>query len=279
MDRIAYINGNFIAESTATISIFDRGFLFGDSVYEVLPVYDGHPYFVERHIARLERSLTSAKIMMPALDWSFLFKELITLNGGGDLQIYLQISRGNQHVRKHEITAGITPTVVAFTLHTPYPTLAAKQQGLHANLVDDIRWLRCDIKTTAMLANVLLHDEAVSNGADTALLIREGYLTEGSTSNVFIVDARGIVRTPPQNNLSLPGITREITIELIQKLGWPFAEEEISQASLINAQEIWITSTTKEIYPITQINSKKIGAGFAGPYWQQINEQYQQLIK
>ncbi len=206
MGRVVYINGDYMDEADAKISVFDRGFLFADSIYEVLPVYHGRPYFVDRHLERLETSLTSAKINMPKLDWSSLFQDLITKNGGGDLQIYLQITRGNQGVRKHDIPNNLTPTIVAYTLHTPYPTYIEKQQGLQACLVEDIRWLRCDIKTTSLIANILLNDEAVSQGANTALLLRDGYITEGSTSNVFAVDADGIIRTPPKIIFAFPAL-------------------------------------------------------------------------
>jgi D-alanine transaminase len=279
MEHIAYIDGEFVAAADAKISVFDRGFLFADSIYEVLPVYQGRAYFVERHLARLENSLASTKIPLPKLDWSSLFQELISRNGGGDLQIYLQITRGNQGSRQHDIPKQLTPTVVAYTLHTPYPTFTEKQHGLHALLVDDIRWMRCNIKTTSLIANILLNDEAVSQGANTALLIRDGYLTEGSSSNAFIVDTDGSIKTPPDDNLCLPGITRQLTIELIKKLKWPFHEEKISKKCLLNAKEVWITSTSKEIYPVTRIDKLSIGTGVAGEYWQQIDNEYQHLIK
>jgi len=279
MKPIVYINGNYVAAEDAKISVFDRGFLFADSVYEVIPVYHGQVYFAEKHLARLESSLASARIPMPQLDWMTLFQELITRNNAPDLQIYLQITRGNQGMRKHDIPAALEPTVVAFTIHTPYPTLAEQQQGLRIQLVEDIRWLRCDIKTTALLANVLLNDDAVSVGASTALLVRDGFVTEGSTSNVFMVDHQGTVYTPPKNNLCLPGITRQLAIDLISSLNWDLREEKIARESLLQAKEVWITSTTKEIYPVTQINDITIGQGYAGDYWQQLNEKYQQLIK
>lgn len=279
MSGIVYINGDYCEAKEAKISVFDRGFLFADAVYEVIPVYKGRPFFVERHLQRLESSLTKTRIHKPQIHWHTLFNELIKQNGGGDLQIYLQITRGNQGTRKHDIPDGITPTVVAYTLHTPYPTLEVKQRGLRADLIEDIRWLHCDIKATSLLANILLNDDAVSNGANTALLSRDGYLTEGSASNLFLVDAQGVIYTPPLDNLCLPGITRQITIELINALSWPLREEKIPSQSLFDAQEVWVTSTTKEICPVTCVNNSVIGKGSGGIYWRQINERFQQLIK
>ncbi|AHE67200.1 D-amino acid aminotransferase [Legionella oakridgensis] len=279
MKQIVYINGEYVAAADAKISVFDRGLLFGDSVYEVIPVYQGEIYFYARHMARLASSLDSIKMAMPSVNWRMIFQELIKQNGSGDLQIYLQITRGNQGKRHHDLPKDPVPTIIAFTLHVPYPTYASKKLGIHAHLVNDIRWLRCDIKTTSMLANILLNNEAVSAGAQTAILVRDGFVTEGSASNIFIVDSDGVIRTSPKNNLCLPGITREIVIELIKELNWPLREETISQEALINAQEVWLTSTTKEVFPITHINNQTIGIGYGGRYWQQLETKFQQSLK
>ena len=279
MAGIVYLNGNYCNASDAKISIFDRGLLFADSVYEVIPVYKGRLFYFTKHIERLAYSLKHARIAAPHCDWQSILDTLIAKNGGGDMQVYLQITRGNQGVRKHDIPSFLEPTIIAFTIHTPYPTLEEKQHGLHAKLIDDIRWLRCDIKTTALLSNILLNDDAVSSGADTAILARDGFLTEGGAANLFLVDAKGVIRTPPVNHLCLSGITRQIAIELINQLSWPLREEPVPASTLFDAQEVWITSTTKEIYPVTRINGTPIGTGYGGPYWSQINAQYQQLIK
>ncbi|MBA3537810.1 MAG: aminotransferase class IV, partial [Tatlockia sp.] len=154
-----------------------------------------------------------------------------------------------------------------------------QNKGFHVELVDDIRWLRCDIKSTAMLANVLMNDEAVSKGAATAILTRDGFISEGSASNIFLVDKKGTVSTPPLTNLCLPGVTRQLTIELVNSLSWTLKEENIPNESIFNAQEVWITSTTKEIFPVTKVNNVVIGSGKAGNYWNQINDKFQQLKK
>lgn len=275
---IAFINGSFCDSAKASISIFDRGFLFGDGVYEVLPVYHKKPFFVDQHIERLQANLEKIKINTPPYSWQEIIDGLITRNDGEDFQIYIQVTRGNQGARKHDIPKHLEPTVIAFTLHTPYPTFADKEKGLSAKLLDDIRWLRCDIKSTSLLGNILLNDEAVSSGYQTSILSRDHFVTEGSTSNVFIVDSDQVIKTPALTHLCLPGISRQITIELINKMGCNFIEGPIHEDELFTAKEVWITSTTKEIYPVTQINDTIIGNGRGGMFWNMIEPQYQQLI-
>lgn len=276
--KTAFVNGEYCNVQDAKISIFDRGFLFGDAVYEVLPVYHGQPYFVEQHIARLESNLEKAKIVLSDYDWHQLINTLITENGGGNMQIYLHVTRGNEGMRKHDIPSKIKPSIIAFTIHNRFPTLEEKETGFTAITVEDIRWTRCDIKTTSLLANILLNDEAVSSGYQTSLLIRDNFVTEGSSSNVFILTKDNVIQSPPLNNFCLPGITRQIAVELINNLNWQFIEKEIQVSELFEAQEVWITSTTKEICPITRIDDQFINNGVVGEYWRTINQSYQQLI-
>ncbi|BCA95696.1 cytochrome c551 [Legionella antarctica] len=273
-----FINGEFLDASDAKISVFDRGFLFGDAVYEVVPVYNRQPFFVDRHLERLNSNLKKIKIQMPQYDWHSVTHHLIAENNGGNFQIYIQVTRGSQGIRKHDIPLSITPSVIAFTMNNPFPSDEDKEKGLSAKLIEDIRWSRCDIKTTSLIGNILLNDEAVSAGYQTSILVREGVINEGSTSNVFIVSQESTVKTAPLNHFCLPGITRQIAIELINQLNWIFCEEEIKVSELFNAKEVWITSTTKEIMPVTQINDVLINEGKAGKYWTIINESYQQLL-
>lgn len=274
----AFVNGEFCRVEEARISIFDRGFLFGDAVYEVLPVYHGQPYFVDQHIARLTSNLEKIKIKIPDFDWLSLIHKLVIDNHGGNLQVYIQVSRGNQGMRKHDIPADIEPSIIAFTLHNSYPTLAEKEKGLSAQTLNDYRWQRCDIKSTSLLANVLLNNEAVSSGFQTSILVRDGVVTEGSTANIFIVTEDGEIKCPPLNHFCLPGITRQITIDLINQLHWKLHENEFTLKELFAAHEVWLTSTTKEIFPITRINDHLINNGIPGEYWRTINKLYQQLI-
>jgi D-alanine transaminase len=278
MENWVFVNGEFCLAENARVSIFDRGFLFADSIYEVLPVYQGVPLFLSEHLRRLSRSLTAVAIPEPSMQWEELFSNLIEKNGGGNLQIYLQITRGNAGTRNHEFNTSLQPSVIAFTMHNTYPTHAQKKKGLSATLLEDIRWGRCDIKSTALIANILLNNQALTQGSNTAILTKDGNLTEGSASNVFIVDDQGIVKTPPKSHLCLPGITRDITLRLLADCDIPYVETNISNEELLNAKEVWITSTTKEIFPITLINSTTIGDGIGGPLWEKVEPAYKELI-
>lgn len=276
--RQTFINGTFCDLADAKISIFDRGFLFGDAVYEVLPVYNSQPFFVEKHLSRLYSNLEKVNIARPEWDLSLLINQLVEKNGGGDLQIYLHITRGNQGLRKHDIPKNLPSSLIAFTIHNKYPTLAEKQVGLKAKIIEDIRWSRCDIKTTSLLANILLNDESVSDGYHTSILARNNIITEGSAANVFMVDNDGIIKSPPLNHFCLPGITRAVTLELIEQLNLPYLETEFTVDELLNAREVWITSTTKEIFPVIQIDKQIINDGKMGDYCLTINNYYKKLV-
>jgi D-alanine transaminase len=215
---------------------------------------------------------------MPSYNWNELIRQLIDENNSGDLQVYIHVTRGNQGVRKHDIPSSLSPSVIAFTIHNHFPSDIEKEQGISAKLVEDIRWMRCDIKSTSLVANILLNDEAVSSGYQTSILVRDGIITEGSTSNIFLVTPDGLIKTPPLTNFCLPGITRQIAVELIQQLNWKFSEEEIKSSDLLYAKEVWITSTTKEIMPVTKINDSLINEGKTGEYWRTINKSYSQLL-
>ncbi|KTD21737.1 D-alanine transaminase [Legionella londiniensis] len=279
MTGIVFINQEFFDAADAKISVFDRGFLFADSIYEVIPVYDGRICFMERHLKRLLGNLKKALIPVPQIDFKSVFQELIHLNGGGNLQLYLQVTRGNEGLRKHNIPQGLTPSVIAFTQHSPYPTLKDKERGLRIKLVKDTRGLLCDIKTTALFANILLNHDAVASGADTAILVRNGFITEGSSSNVFIVTQQDKIITPPLDHLCLPGITREVILELLASLRLPFSEEKIKKDALLQAKEVWITSTTKEIFPVSHINKIPLNQGNRGSLWRLINDKYLELLQ
>lgn len=275
---IVFVNGEYVNSTDARISVFDRGLLFGDAIYEVLPVYNGQPFFIDRHLERLNSNLKKIKIPAPDYDWYELIQKLITRNHGVNMQIYLQVTRGNQGLRTHDIPSEIIPTVIAFPIHNHYPSPAEREKGFRAKLLEDFRWTRCDIKSTSLLANILLNDEAHSSGFQTTILVRNDMVTEGSTANVFIVTPDNEIRTPPLNGLCLPGITRQIAIELIADLQWRFSETEITTADLFEAQEVWIASTTKEIMPVTMINDTLINHGHMGRYCRTLNNSFSQLI-
>ena len=275
---IAYLNGDFLPLDQARISPMDRGFLFADGVYEVIPVYQDRPFRLDEHLERLNNSLREIHITNPMerSGWVDLFGQLIEKNGGGNLAIYLQVTRGTAAKRDHAFPEPpVPPTIFAMT--TPVAPPAADTPdtatGVSAITLDDIRWARCDIKSVALLANVMMRQMAVSQGAAEAILIRDGFATEGSASNFFIV-TNGVVVTPPKSHLILPGITRDLIVELCQRHDVPIQEREIPETELRNADEVWLSSSTKEVVPVVSLNGHTLGDGRPGPVWKTVARHY-----
>lgn len=270
-DSLVYLNGEFMPLGQAKIPVLDRGFLFGDSVYEVIPVYAAQPFRLAEHLRRLEQSLAAIR-MTPPLDdaeWERVFQRLI--NGPADQYIYLQVTRGVAPKRDHAIPPNIEPTVFAMCS----PIAAIPAEGVRAVTVPDIRWLRCDIKATTLLANVLLRQDAVEQGAVEAILIRDGYAIEGAASNLFVVTDSGVIVTPPKGNDLLPGITRDLVLELAAENHIPSEERRITESELRLAPEVWVTSSTREVLPIIDLDGAKVGEGLPGPVWLQVQALYQ----
>lgn len=275
---IAYLNGKFMPLDEARISPLDRGFLFADGVYEVIPAYGSTLFRLDEHLDRLDASLNAIGLANPLVraDWTTLFNDLIEQNGGGNIYIYLQITRGAAAKRDHAFPVPpVAPTVFAMTgqIATPAADMPDTTAGVAAITLDDIRWSRCDIKSVALLANVLMRQQAVSEGAFEAILIRDGFATEGSASNFFIVK-QGIIVTPPKSHLILPGITRDLLVELARKHGMPVEEREITEAELKGADEVWLSSSTREVVPVTRLNGHPLGDGNPGPVWRQMARRY-----
>jgi D-alanine transaminase len=274
MSPMVYLNGQFMPLDEARIPVLDRGFIFGDGIYEVIPVYGGRPFRLPHHLDRLEDSLRGVRIVNP-LDhaaWRAVIEQLITANGGGDQSIYLHITRGVAK-RDHAFPSGVTPTL--FAMSNPLlPVPAAQRAGIAAITVADIRWAHCNLKTIALLPNILLRQQAIDEGSSEALMLREGYLTEGAASNAFIVVA-GEVVTPPKSALLLPGITRDLVVELCHAHAIPCCEREIGEAELRQAEEIWISSSTKEVLPVVRLDGEAVGSGAPGARWRQIFDLYQ----
>ena len=270
-----YLNGEFIAADEAKVSVFDRGFLLGDGVYEVIPVYDGHCFQLDGHLHRLQASLDGVRMGNPHsdADWKSMIQQLIKLNGGGDQSLYLQVTRGVAP-RDHVFPEGVTPT--AFAMSNPLQAVSEKykQQGVSAITLPDIRWQNCNIKAITLLPNSLLKQQAQDAGATEALLIRDDYLTEGAASNAYVV-IDGTIYTAPKDEKVLPGITREVVITLAKKGGIPLLEQAVSLNQLKQADEVWISSSTKEVLAITQLDGEPVGTGVPGPVWQQIDALYQ----
>lgn len=272
---IVYLNGGFLPAAEARISVLDRGFLFGDGVYEVIPVYGGRLFRVEPHLARLDQSLEGIRMANP-LDhrqWSAVLRELVERNGGGNRSIYLQVTRGAAP-RDHAFPAAATPTVFAMTTELASSESPPQlQSGIEAITVEDIRWAHCNIKAITLLPNVLLRQQALDAGAAEAILLRDGQATEGAASNLFIVRG-GVIVTPPKSNLLLPGVTRDLVVELCRGEGMPCEETPIFESDLREAEELWLTSSTKEIVPVVRLDGVPVGDGRPGPLWRRMIDLY-----
>jgi len=270
-----YLNGSFIPIEDARISVLDRGFIFGDGVYEVIPVYSHRPFRLTEHLHRLQKSLDAIQLKNPYTDieWAKLVEQIISNNEGDDQYLYMQVTRGVAP-RDHAFPKAVTPTV--FIMSSPL-VVASKElivAGVSAITANDNRWTRCDIKAISLLPNVLLRQMAVDSGATETLLLREGFLTEGSASNVFVVKDR-LLLAPPKSHLMLPGITYDVVLELADKHQIPYEIIEISEYDLRTADEILLTSSTKEIMPITLLDGKKVGSGKPGNVFAQLYQYYQ----
>lgn len=272
---IVYLNHEFMPLAEAKVSPLDRGFLFADGVYEVIPVYGGKAFRLREHLDRLQRSLEGIRLSMPLThrDWTQAIDELIRHNGGGELSIYLQITRGAAAYRDHAFPTGVAPTVfmMATTRKPPEPALLA--MGVRAITLDDIRWRYCHLKTIALLPNILLRQEAIDHGCTEAILVRDDLVTEGAASNVFIV-YQGTLMTPPRGPFLLPGITRDLLLELADEHCIPCREADITRDMLTGASEVWLTSSTREILPVTEIDEQAVGTGEPGPVWARMMAHY-----
>lgn len=271
----AYLNGEYLPLEQARVPAMDRGFLFGDGVYEVIPVYHGKPFRLEQHFKRLEYSLREIRLAQ-AIDyalWEAVCVELIARNGGNiDQSLYLQITRGVAPVRDHLFPDKVEPTLFAYS--KPFQPPAYNNHGISAVTLPDIRWKQCNIKAITLLANVLLRQQASEMGAAEAILINNGYVIEGTASNLFMVKD-GIIMTPPPGPQMLGGITRELILELASQRRLPYDERPIAESDLLQAEEIWITSSLREIQPVVQLNNQPVGSGRPGSVWQQMQQYYQ----
>lgn len=269
-DSLVYLNGDYLPLHAAKVPVLDRGFLFGDGVYEVIPVYGGRPLRLEEHLRRLDNSLRGIRMVSPLSDreWAEMFDRLI--DGPADQYIYLQVTRGVALKRDHAIPAESTPTV--FAMCTPIAPIPP--EGVRAITVEDIRWHRCDIKAITLLANVLLRQEAVDQGAAEVILIRDGLALEGAASNLFIVSG-GALATPPKGTDILPGITRDLILELAAAHGIATEERSIAVEELRRAEEIWLTSSTREALPVIELDGVPVSGGKPGPLWQRVQKIYQ----
>jgi D-alanine transaminase len=268
--RLVYLNGEFLPPERALVSAFDRGFIFGDGVYEVIPVFGRRLFRLPHHLTRLERSLEAIRLSNPlsATEWGRVFTRLIDECDAADQSIYLQVTRGVAP-RDHAFPTQTRPTVFAYAQPLKYPPPELLAHGVAAVTASDNRWLRCDIKAVSLLPNALLRQQAIERGATEAILVREGLVTEGAASNVFIV-RRGTLYTPPKGPFILPGITRDLVLELAAANRIPASEEPQPEAALFDADEIWLTSSMREITPVTRLNDRAVGSGRPGPMYERL---------
>ncbi len=269
-----FLNGQFLPDDQPCISPLDRGFIFGDGVYEVIPAYGGNLFRLEAHLQRLNDSLDAVRIPHPfdPARWAHILQELVRRNEGEDQAVYLQITRGVAP-RDHAFPE-VEPTVFAMSNPIQPMDEDVKSHGISAIMLDDIRWKYCHIKAIALLPNILLRQQALDADAREAILIRDGEVTEGAASNIFVV-SNGTLLTPPRGELLLPGITRDLVLELARSHGIPCKESRLTADDLSKADEIWLTSSTKEILPVTTLDNRPVGSGKPGIMWQTMISHYQ----
>lgn len=269
---ISYWNGRYLPLDEVHVSPLDRGFLFADGLYEVTAAYNGRLFEPEAHIARLQRGMAELRIdcTLAAGDWMVIMERLAAESGiDGDLTVYLQVTRGAASSRGHAFPAGVTPSVFGMASPLKRPPASWRDQGVAAITIPDIRWGRCDLKTVALLGSVLAQQAATDAGVVDALQLRDGLVTEGAATNIFVVKD-GVIATPLNDNRILEGITRTVILRLAAEAGLRLEERDIPAAELEAADEIWIASTTKEITPVTSLNGKPVGTGAPGMVWRRM---------
>ncbi len=272
---IAYLNGTWLAPEEAMISVFDRGFMFGDGIYEVMAVYQGVVFMPDAHLQRLERSLAEIRLASPLTRdaWRELINAAVARSQEQTASLYLQVTRGLSMPRSPEYPAEDNPTILitvtqATSLNRQPPTphrLVTKQ---------DFRWGRGDIKVISLLANGLLRNEAIAEGYDDAVLIRDGLVTEATHANLFMV-RNGLIITPPKSQYILHGITRQHILNIAGEAGLAVAERELTEQELLAADEVWLSSTGLEVWPVSEVNDRVIGNGAPGTLWQTVNDLFQ----
>ena len=275
-----YLDGRFLPLAEAKVSVLDRGFVFGDGVYELVPVYSRKPFRLDDHLRRLQHSLEGIRLANPygLGAWREYIVRLIELQAYDDQSVYIQVTRGTpaegQPPRDHAFPQAASPTVFMFAQPLVTVTSAQKAAGVCAVTAPDNRWLRCDIKALSLLPNILLRQQAVDAGCAETVMLRDGFLTEGAASNIFVVKD-GVLRAPPPSHLMLTGITYHVVRELAAAHGIPHEVRDISEAEVRNADELWMTSSTREIMAIVKLDGAPVGAGVPGPLARRMDTLYQ----
>ena len=273
---VAYLNGEYLPLSEARISPLDRGFLFGDGAYEVVPVYSRRPFRLDEHLRRLQTTLDGIRLDNPhsVEQWREIILRIVADADFDDQTVYIQVTRGADSKRDQAFPRGVPPTVFLFTSPLVRPTPEQRASGVAAITAEDIRWARCDLKAVALLANVLLRQQAVDAGCAETIMLRDGFMTEGAASNIFVVKD-GVILTPPQDGRILPGITYDVVLELAARHGAAHAVRPVSEAELRSADELWMTSSTKEVLAIVTLDGRPVGLGQPGPVTRRMHDWYQ----
>jgi len=268
--QIVHLNGRLMPIEEASVPVLDRGFIYGDGVYEVIPVYGRVSFRMPHHLARLQRSLDGVGIANPHSDaeWERLTAELVARQPFDDQAVYLQVTRGVAK-RDHAFPRGIQPTVFMMSNPLPLPSREQVEKGVAVITAEDNRWLRCDLKTTSLLGNVLMRELAAKAGAIETVMFRDGHLTEASASNVLVVIG-GTIVAPPKDHQILPGITYDAAFEFAGDAGLPVTMRQVTRAEALAADEMWLSSSTKEVLAVTTVDGKPFRGGLPGPMFRKM---------
>jgi D-alanine transaminase len=274
--NIAHFNGQLLPIDRISISPLDRGFIFGDGVYEVIPVYEGRMLRGREHFERLQRSMDEIRLTNPhsADEWLAITRDLLAHHPGNQ-SVYIQVTRGAPQKRDHVMPKGLQPTVFMMVQPLASPSREAVDNGVACITHEDFRWTKCHIKSTSLLGNILARQLSAEVGATETILLRDGMLTEASSSNVFVVKD-GVVAAPPQDNLILLGITYDLVTRLAAEGAVRFEIRAITEAELRDADEVWLSSSTKEVLAVTTLDGKPVGTGKPGPAFRRMHALYQE---
>jgi len=273
--QTVYLNGRLLPLKEATVSILDRGFMLGDGVYELIPVYHRRPFRLDEHLLRLQHSLDGIRLMNPMRDseWQQIITQMIALHEPDNQSIYLQVTRGAAP-RDHAFPKAVSPTVLVMSNPLSSPDQVQIENGICAVSSPDLRWGRCDLKTIGLLPNVLAKQKAVEAGCIECVLFRNGVLTEGAASNIFVVKD-GVILAPVKDHRMLPGITYDLVLELAQANEMPMEVRDIAEDEVRNADELWLTSSSREVQAIVELDGLPVGSGAPGPLYRRMYTQYQ----
>ncbi|MSQ49390.1 MAG: D-amino acid aminotransferase [Betaproteobacteria bacterium] len=274
---MVFLNGIFMPVEEARVPVLDRGFIFGDGIYELIPVYSRVPFRMDEHLARLERSLAAVRIRNPysRAEWRDIILQLVAKQSFEDQGVYFQVTRGVAK-RDHAFPKESVPTVFIMSNPLVNPPQALVERGAAAVSAVDDRWHRCDIKSISLIGNCLLRQVSADVGAVETILFRDGTLTEASASNVFVVKS-GVILSPSKSNLILPGITYDVITEIAEAAGLPLEYRDVGEAEVRGADEIWITSSSKEVLAIVMLDGQPVAGGKPGPVFRRVHALYQEF--